>query len=197
MAIKILRLEHTAWDLRREAAKTRHADQARRLLALALVMEGASRTDAATACGMDRQTLRDWVHRYNADGIDGLVDRKAPGPRPRLTAGQQAELARIVEQGPDVADDGIVRWRRVDLRDLIAARFGVALHERTVGKVLDRLNFSHMSVRPRHPKADAAVQETFKKTSPTSSTTLCRMPPKRSRSRSGSRTKPGLARKEA
>ncbi len=126
---------------------------------------------------MDRQTLRDWVHRYNADGIDGLVDRKAPGPRPRLTAGQQAELARIVEQGPDVADDGIVRWRRVDLRDLIAARFGVALHERTVGKVLDRLNFSHMSVRPRHPKADAAVQETFKKTSPTSSTTLCRMPP--------------------
>src|SRR6266851_1750385 len=102
MAIKILRSDHTASDLRREAAKTRHADQARRLLALALVMEGASRTDAATTCGMDRQTLRDWVHRYNALGIDGLVDRKAPGPVPRLTAQQEAELARIVERGPDI-----------------------------------------------------------------------------------------------
>jgi transposase len=197
MAIKILRSDHTASDLRREAAKTRHADQARRLLALALVMEGASRTDAATACGMDRQTLRDWVHRYNALGIDGLVDRKAPGPVPRLTAQQEAELAQIVERGPDIADDGIVRWRRVDLRDVIAARFGVALHERTVGKVLDRLGFSHMSVRPRHPEASAEAQEAFKKTSRTSSITPCRMPPRQNRSRSGSRTRPGSARREA
>jgi transposase len=166
-------------------------------LALALVMEGASRTDAAMACGMDRQTLRDWVHRYNALGIGGLVDRKAPGPPPRLTAQQEAELAQIVEQGPDVADDGIVRWRRVDLRDVIAARFGVALHERTVGKVLDRLGFSHMSVRPRHPKADAEAQEAFKKTSRSWSSASYRMSPRQSRSRSGSRTKHASARKEA
>jgi len=197
MAIKILRSEHSASDLRREASKTRHADQARRLLALALVMEGASRADAARACGMDRQTLRDWVHRYNGLGIDGLVDRKAPGPTPRLTTQQQAELARIVEQGPDIANAGIVRWRRVDLRDVIAARFGVVLHERTVGKVLDRLNFSHMSVRPRHPKADADAQEAFKKTSQTSSSKPCRMMPRQNRSRSGSRMKLGSARKEA
>lgn len=197
MAIKILRLEHTAVDLRREAAKTRHADQARRLLALALVMEGASRTDAARACGMDRQTLRDWVHRYNALGIDGLVDRKPPGPLPRLTAQQETELARIVERGPDIADDGIVRWRRVDLRDVIAARFGVALHERTVGKVLNRLGFRHMSVRPRHPEADANAQEAFKKTSRISSIEHCRMLQRQSRSRSGSRTKHGSARREA
>ena len=189
MAIKILRSEHGPSDLRREAARTQHADQARRLLALALVMEGASRTDAATMCGMDRQTLRDWVHRYNADGIDGLIDRKAPGAKPRLTARQEAELARIVEQGPDIADQGIVRWRRIDLRDLIATRFGVALHERTVGKVLDRLGFSHMSVRPRHPKADAQAQEAFKKTSQSSSIAHCRKPPRQNRSRFGSRMK--------
>src|ERR1700742_4232618 len=122
MAIKILRLDHTASDLRREASKTRHADQARRLLALALVLEGASRTDAATACGMDRQTLGGWVHRCNALGIDGLVDRKDAGPVPRLTSQEEAELAQIVERGPDIAHDGIVRWRRADLRDVIAAR---------------------------------------------------------------------------
>jgi transposase len=196
MTVKILRLGHNATDLRRKAAKTWNADQARRLLALAMVLEGASRTDAATACGMDRQTLRDWVHRFNGLGIDGLVDRKAAGRRPRLTAEQEVELARIVEQGPDIADDGIVRWRRVDLRDLIAARFGVALHERTVGKVLDRLGFSHISVRPRHPKANAEAQEAFKKTSRTSSIEQYRTVPRQSRSRSGSRMKHGSARRE-
>jgi transposase len=197
MAVEILRTEHGASELRRQAAKTRDADQARRLLALAMVMEGGSRTGAARACGMDRQTLRDWVHRYNEFGIEGLVDRKAPGPAPRLTKEQEAELAEIVERGPDIAADGIVRWRRVDLRDVIALRFGVALHERSVGKVLDRLGFSHMSVRPRHPEADAGAQEAFKKTSRTSSGKSCRMPPGQSRSRYGSRTKPASARKEA
>jgi transposase len=197
MAIEILRCDRTASDLRREASKVGDANQARRLLALALVMEGSSRTEAARSCGMDRQTLRDWVHRYNALGIDGLVDRKAPGPVPRLTKEQEAELAGIVERGPDIATDGIVRWRRVDLRDVIATRFGVTLHERTVGKLLERLGFRHMSVRPRHPEADARAQEAFKKTSRTSSSKSCRMPPRQSRSRSGSRTKPASARKEA
>lgn len=197
MAVEILRREHGASDLRRQAAKTRDSDQARRLLALALVMEGGSRSEASRACGMDRQTLRDWVHRYNKFGIEGLVDRKARGPAPRLTKEQEAELAEIVERGPDIAADGIVRWRRVDLRDVIASRFGVALHERSVGKVLDRLGFSHMSVRPRHPEADTRAQEAFKKTSRTSCGKPCRTPPGQSRSRSGSRTKPASAKREA
>src|SRR5438105_1725745 len=132
MAIKITRTEHTASVLRREATRTEDSTQARRLLALALILEGSPRAEAARACGMDRQTLRDWVHRYNAGGIDGLVDRKSAGPKERLTAEQLAELSAVVEKGPDPGQDGIVRWRRVDLRDLISERFHVSLHERSV-----------------------------------------------------------------
>lgn len=165
-AIAITRTEHTAGDLRREAARTRNAGQARRLLALALVMEGASRAEAAQACGMDRQTLRDWVHRYNAQGMDGLIDRPLPGRTPRLTQEQEAELVVIVEEGPDVAVDGVVRWRRVDLRDVIETRFGVSMHERTVGKVLHKLGFRRLSPRPHHPEVDRQAQEAFKKTLP-------------------------------
>jgi transposase len=115
---------------------------------------------------MDRQTLRDWVHRYNAEGLDGLRDRRRPGPRPRLTPGQEAELAAAVECGPDPDRDGVMRWRRVDPKALIEARFGVRLHERSVGKVLRRLGFARLSVRPKHPKADEAAQDAFKKASP-------------------------------
>src|SRR6476469_5344488 len=102
------------------------------MLALALVLEGASREEAARAAGMDRQTLRDWVHRYNAEGLAGLRDRRRPGPRTRLTPEQEA----VVERGPDPDRDGVVRWRRVDLKAPIEARYGVALHERSVGKDL-------------------------------------------------------------
>ena len=108
------------------------------MLALALVLEGWSRTDAARSCGMDRQTLRDWVHRYNAAGLAGLRNLKSPGPGSKLTARQQAELAELVDAGPDPAVHGVVRWRRVDLRDELQRRFGVALHERSVGKVRRR-----------------------------------------------------------
>jgi transposase len=197
MAIAVTRQDRTASDLRREAAKSSDSAQARRLLALALVLEGTSRTEAARSCGMDRQTLRDWVHRYNAEGVEGLIDRKASGPEPRLTTKQMAELSAIVEKGPDPEADGIVRWRRVDLRDLIEARFGVSLHERSVGKLLHRLGFRHMSVRPRHPKSDKDVQEAFKKTSPRLSTPSYRKAPDTSRSRSGSRTKRASVRKVA
>jgi transposase len=115
---------------------------------------------------MDRQTLRDWIHRYNGAGIAGLTDRRSPGRKPRLSAEQEAELIEIVERGPDPAEDGLVRWRRVDLQMLVERRFGVELHERTMGKILRRLGFSHISARPRHPQADAHAQETFKKTLP-------------------------------
>src|SRR5450759_4433892 len=101
MAVLITRLELDASGLRRAAARGRDADAARRMLALALVFEGRSRTEAATSCGMDRQTLRDWVHRYNAEGLAGLSDRCYAGPPCRLTAEQQAEVAEWVRQGPD------------------------------------------------------------------------------------------------
>src|SRR3954451_14968438 len=166
MTIAITRHEPGAGDLRREAARCRDARAARRMLALALVLEGGSRAEAARAAGMDRQTLRDWVQRYNAEGLAGLRDRTRTGRKTRLTAEQEAELVTAVEQGPDPDRDGVVRWRRVDLQALIEARFAVRLPERPAGKVLRGLGCPRLSVRPRHPKADEAAQEAFKKASP-------------------------------
>src|SRR3954447_9742860 len=187
MVVGITRRELGAGELRREAGRCRDARAARRMLALALVLEGGSREAAARAAGMDRQTLRDWVHRYTGEGLAGLHDRRRPGRKPRLTPGQEAALAAAVEQGPDPDRDGVVRWRRVDLRALIEARFAVRLHERAVGKVLRGLGFSRLSVRPQHPKADEAAQEAFKKASPSWWRERCPSTPAASRSRSGSR----------
>ena len=122
------------------------------------------RTTAAATCGMDRQTLRDRVHRYNGEGLAGLGNRKAPVPSRRLDAAQIAALARWVEAGPDPAVDGVARWRRQDLRVRIAAAFGVDLHERTVGKYLAMPGYRRLPVRPRHPGSDPAAQALFKKT---------------------------------
>jgi len=138
---------------------------ARRMLAIALVLEGADRKSAAETCGMDRQTLRDWAHRYNAEGLAGLENRGGGGRKPRLTPAQKAKLAAWVEAGPDPERDGVVRWRCADLKRRIDAEFGVQLHVRTVGKHLTALGFRRLSVRPQHPKADPAAQEAFKKTS--------------------------------
>jgi transposase len=193
MTVAITRKEPGAVELRREAKRCRDAKAARRMLALALVLEGRSRAEAARAAGMDRQTLRDWVHRYNAEGLAGLSDRRRPGPRPRLSPEQEAELATTVERGPDPDRDGVVRWRRVDLKALIEARFAVRLHERTVGKVLRRLGFTRLSVRPKHPKADEAAQEAFKKASPSWWSERCPSTPAASRSRSGSKMRPASA----
>ena len=156
--VEITCTELTATDLRRAAARSRDADAARRMLAIALVLEGKSRREAAESCGMDRQTLRDWVIRYNETGLAGLSDRVPPGPAFRLTAEQMAELAALVERGPDPVVDHVVRWRRVDLRRVIAERWGVTFHERTVGKLLHRLGFARLSVRPKHPKTDPTAQ---------------------------------------
>ncbi len=159
--LPITREGHSAAALRHEAARCRDSAAARRMLALALIKEGRSRAEAAITCGMDRQTLRDWVLRYNDAGLAGLYDKKGrTGPKPRLTPEQEAEIAAIVRKGPG-AEDGVVRWRRLDLAGVIKARFGVALAERTVGDLLHRLGFSHVSPRPRHPKADAAAQASF------------------------------------
>ena len=140
--VEITRTEFSATDLRGAAARSRDAAAARRMLAIALGMEGKSRREAAESCGMDRQTLRDWVIRYDAEGLTGLSDRVPPGPAFRLAPEPMAELAVIVEAGPDPAVDHVVRWRRVDLRRVIAARWGVTVHERTVGQLLHRMGFA-------------------------------------------------------
>ena len=160
-----LREDHSAAELRRLAALSKNANQSRRLLSLAAVLDGMNRTEAARIGGMDRQTLRDWVHRFNAQGPDGLLDSWSKGPEPRLSEEQRAEMAELVETGPDRAVHGVVRWRRIDLQRVILERFGVAYHERTVGKLLKALGFSHVSARRRHPAQDARTIEAFKKTS--------------------------------
>lgn len=160
-----LRTDYSASDLRRLAAASKHASQSRRLLSLAAVLDGMDRAEAARIGGMDRQTLRDWVHRFNALGPDGLRDIRPKGHPPRLSQAQLAELAEIVETGPDRMAHGVVRWRRLDLRKVVADRFGVAYHERTIGKILKAIGFSHISARPRHPGQDPKVMEDFKKTS--------------------------------
>lgn len=165
-AVRVTRTDLTAAELRRAASRSRDARAARRMLAIALVLDGVDRKTAAEACGMDRQTLRDWVHRYNAEGVGGLANL-AGAARPRqLDAGQLADLASWVETGPDPAVDGVVRWRRQDLQRRIEERFGVAVHERTVGKYLAALGYRRLSVRPHHPKTEPEAQEQFKKASP-------------------------------
>ncbi len=160
-----LQEDFSAEDLRALARESRDARQCRRLLALAAVAEGRSRAEAAEIGGMDRQTLRDWVHRFNSEGLEGLLDRKTDGPTPKLTAAQKSELAALVEAGPDREKNGMVRWRRVDLKAVIEDRFGVVYHERSVSRLLHELGFSHLSARPRHPAQKAEVLEDFKKTS--------------------------------
>ena len=134
----------------------------------AFVACGYRRGDEPRRRGEDRrhgsrQTLRDWVHRFNETGPDDLLDAWASGPTPRLSPGQKAELAAIVAAGPDRKVDGVVRWRRIDLQRVIRERFGVACHERHVGTLLHQLGFSHMSARPRHPGQNAEIIEAFKK----------------------------------
>ena len=118
------------------AARSRDANQARRLLALVAVRDGVSREPAARIGGMDRQTLRDWVHAFNVQGPDGLINAKPPGAKRKLSPAQRAEIARIVEAGPDPGTDGVVRWRCIDLRRLINARYDVDLDEVSIGRML-------------------------------------------------------------
>jgi transposase len=163
--ISITNLDHSAAELRRFAATTKDAEMARRLLAIALLLDGKSRQEAAEQNGMQRQTLCDWVHRFNVEGIPGLVSRRAPGPKRALNDQQMAELKALVIAGPQPETDGIVRWRCVDLREQISRRFSVTYHERSVGKLLRTLGLTRLQPRPYHPKKDAAAQEAFKKTS--------------------------------
>ena len=166
MTTKITRLDLDASALR-AAARRSSGKTAARLLAVAFVLEGCSRAEAARRSGMDRQTLRDWVIRYNQDGVAGLSDRAHGGGTPaKLTNEERAALANWVRQGPDLKEDGVVRWRLADLRARLFDRMFVTLAERSVGRIVKALGFSHISVRPRNPKANEADQQAHKKTLP-------------------------------
>src|SRR5829696_2882369 len=154
----------------RRAAAACGGLQARQPESASAVACGGAGWDEPGRCradgGMDRQTLRDWVHRFNERGPEGLKDSWSKGHPPRLSAEQLAQLAEVVETGPERAMHGVVRWRRVDLQQIVAERFGVAYHERTIGKILKQLGFSHVSARPCHPAKDEETVAAFKKTSP-------------------------------
>ncbi len=165
--LKITRTDHTAAGLRALSARCSDGAQVRRMLALALVLEGRRRSEAAGLNGMDRQTLRDWVHRYNIDGVDGLRSRQSPGREPFLTKQQKAELRDLVVRGPDRDIHKVVRWRCADLRAEVARRWSVEVHESTIGKWLGELELTRLQPRPVHPKKDAAAEAAFKQTSRT------------------------------
>ena len=161
-----VREDFAADELRMLARKVKDANQARRLLAIAAVYDGMDREEAARIGGMDRQTLRDWVHRFNEQGPDGLINAKSPGRPSKLSAEQKEELRQLVEAGPDPQVHGIVRWRCVDLKRVLEERFAVDLSEVSLGRVLKQLGYSHISARPRHPAQDAQAIAAFEKTSP-------------------------------
>jgi transposase len=154
--------------LRRLARRSRDARQVRRLLALAAIYDGGSRTEAARIGSVTLQIVRDWVVRFNAKGPEAMIDRKAPGKMPRLNVEQRAALARAVEAGPKPYLDGVVRWRLIDLVQWLWEAFGVSVSETTVSRELRVLGFRKLSARPQHHAQDPQAIERFKKASPTS-----------------------------
>lgn len=158
-----IRKDRTAAVLRKAAKAESDARAARRILAIANALSGMSREAAAKSAGMDRQTLRDWVNRYNEHGLDGLYDRWGDGRPPRLTAEEQAELVRIVLGGCDPETTGISAYTREDFVRICEERFGKTFHPSSMGRVLKRLGLSRQKARPSHPQKDPAAQAAFKK----------------------------------
>ena len=191
MAVEITHRERSAAGLRHEAARAKDAKASRRMLALALVLDGHSRLEAARSCGMDRQTLRDWVHRYNAQGLEGLADRALPGRTPMLGAEQMNELAAIVEKGPDPQTDGVVRWRRIDLCEVVERRFGVRVAERTMGAILHPARLRQALGAAAPPAKRQPGPGAIQKTSSPSHARRCLRRRRASRWRSGSKSEPG------
>jgi transposase len=150
-------------ELRRLARRERDGRVSARLLALANALEGLPREEAAKLAGMTGQTLGDWVHRYNAEDVEGLRDRPRPGRPCALDEGQQAALKALVLRGPDLGRDGCVAWRARDLCGLVEERFGVRYGESGMLKLLKGLDLSWQKTRPVHPEADPKAQERFKK----------------------------------
>ncbi len=161
-----LRKGFDAVTLRRLARQSKNSGQARRLLALAEIYDGGSRSEAARVGGVTLQSIRDWVLRFNSHGPEGLIDIKAPGPTPKLNKKQRRALKEIVEAGPIPAIHGVVRWRLIDLVQWLSEEFGVSLDETTVGRDLKALGFRKLTARPRHYAQNEFAVEAFKKTSP-------------------------------
>lgn len=158
-----LRADFDGFCLRRLARETKDASQARRLLALAAIYEGGSRTDAARIGSVTLQIVRDWVLRFNDRGPAGLINVKAPGSPSKLNEAQRRALAKIVESGPIPAIHGVVRWRRKDLAQWIYEEFAISLDETTVGRELKALGFAKLSARPRHYAQNEFEVDAFKK----------------------------------
>jgi transposase len=161
-----LRPDFDAPRLRQLARESQEANQVRRLLALAAIYEGASRTEAAEIGGVTLQVVRDWVVRFNAHGPDGLIDRKAPNQPARLNAAHRAALAAMTESGPIPAVHGVVRWRIIDLCQWLRDEFHVSVSEQTLSRELCAMNYRKLSARPRHHAQAAGAIEDFKKKFP-------------------------------
>src|SRR5215467_3852599 len=161
-----VRTNYTAGEVRRFAQRAKDAAQARRLLAIAAVLDGASREEAATIGGMDRQTLRDWVIRFNEHGPEGLINRSSSGAPGKLNDEHKAYLARLVEEGPIPAIHGVVRWRACDLIMQLHEKFAISVSDDTIYRALKELGFSHVSARPKAYKQDPDAIDAFKKTLP-------------------------------
>jgi transposase len=160
-----LRSDFDAVQLRVIARKAKDGPQARRLLALAAVYEGATRIAAAKIGGVTLQIVRDWVMKFNAHGPDGLINKKAPGQPSKLKNIHRAALAKIIEEGPIPAIHGVVRWRLIDLCQWIFEEFRVTISVQTLSRELRTMGFCKLSARPRHhAQADGAIED-FKKVS--------------------------------
>jgi transposase len=163
-----LRTDFDAKSCRLAARHSEDASQARRLLSIAAIYEGASRGEAAALGSVTVQIVCDWVKKFNAEGPDGLVNREAPGKPPKLTAEQLAALAMMVEGGPIPASHGVVRWRIIDLCQWVWEEFRVSVSEDTVSRQLRAMGYRKLSARPRHhAQAEGAIED-FKKHSPRS-----------------------------
>jgi len=158
-----IRSDMEAGELRQLARRERDGRVSGRLIALANVLDGMRREAAARAAGMDRQTLRDWVIRFNADGVAGLRDQPRSGRPTRMSEGQQAAFKAVVLRGPDRERDGVSSWRIVDLCRVAEERFGVSYRESGMLRLVKSLDLSWQKTRPSHPKADPAARERFKK----------------------------------
>ena len=167
MAVPIpLRVDFKAAQLRGIARKTKDGPQARRLLALSAIYDGATRTEAAKIGGVGLQIVRDWVLRFNARGPDGLRDGKSPGQPSRLNDTQRQAIARMIESGPIPAVHGVVRWRLVDLAQWIFEEFRITIAKQTLSREMRAMGYRKLSARPRHHAQAAGVIEDFKKASP-------------------------------
>ena len=166
MAALLIRKDRTPAVLRRMAKSEDDARVSRRILAIANALSGMDRKAAAKAVGKDRQTLRDWVLRYNAYGIAGLSDRWGEGRPSRLEPQEHAELAQIILRGPDPEADSISAYTRDDLVRIMQQRFGKSFHPTSMSRVLRRLGCSRQKARPSHPMKDPAAAEAFKQNAP-------------------------------